>query len=669
MKRSLIPVLMSAAAAILVTGCPDDPPPAEPDVLSRQLEIAPGAVCAQGGTEVVSGRDRDLDGALGDDEIEESTTVCRSDDPAPLVRVDDEPVGDHCARGGSAIRTGADRNRNGSLDDDEIASTTYVCDPSAIYEGSFTAEEWSDPTAVARLARAQVVTGDLELGAAASLPQLAIVGGNLRYGAGDAGAIALPALAEVGGGVFMYQSAGAASWPALIRIGGDVYIDTLGLEVLEHLSAPRLTRIAGSFVISSVRQLEAPALSEIGGALSIGRTGFVDVPLPALTRVGGPLFIAYNEALTRVDGLAALQRVDGDVRIIDNPVLADVVLPALAEIGSVGAPAGLTVAGAPVRSVRLPTTLSIYGLVELGGPALEELDVSGLGYAGAIAITDAPLLTRVDLSALRTLGDLSTTWDGNRDRPTGLLLRNTHVQDLLLPELATSRGYLLFDRDPALNAIRLPSLLEVRGLSVMWTCTSVAAIAAPRLSGPVESLILRAPVTELDLSALRTVSDTLRIQLTRLGALALPHLESVGTLELLDNASLVDARLGSLSSLRSLVILDNRALVGLAGTERITRLDGDLTVRNSGVVSLVGLAGLVTIGGAFDLSDNPGLTSLDGLARLVNVDGRFVLDDDPGLTTLAGLARLARVGGSVELVRDGNLPAEEIAAFVARVKP
>jgi len=57
---------------------------------------------------------------------------CGGDDdggasPGQLVRVVDEPPGDNCAGGGSAIETGTDDNGDGVLDAGEVESTSYVC--------------------------------------------------------------------------------------------------------------------------------------------------------------------------------------------------------------------------------------------------------------------------------------------------------------------------------------------------------------------------------------------------------------------------------------------------------------------------------------------------------------------------------------------------------------
>jgi Collagen triple helix repeat (20 copies) len=45
------------------------------------------------------------------------------------VRIIAEPVGGNCAAGGSRVQTGPDVNVNKVLDDNEVTTTTYLCNP------------------------------------------------------------------------------------------------------------------------------------------------------------------------------------------------------------------------------------------------------------------------------------------------------------------------------------------------------------------------------------------------------------------------------------------------------------------------------------------------------------------------------------------------------------
>lgn len=103
----------------------------------------PGAQCTGGGTRIDAGPDADGDGSLSPSEVEHTQYVCRgadgsagpngtpgtsgSDGLHTLVRMTDEPPGANCAFGGKAISAGHDTNRNGILDDIEVAETGHVC--------------------------------------------------------------------------------------------------------------------------------------------------------------------------------------------------------------------------------------------------------------------------------------------------------------------------------------------------------------------------------------------------------------------------------------------------------------------------------------------------------------------------------------------------------------
>jgi DNA-binding beta-propeller fold protein YncE len=59
---------------------------------------------------------------------------CGSDDddgspaaPATLLGFEGEPAGDNCESGGTRVNAGPDDNRNGTLESEEVESTTYVC--------------------------------------------------------------------------------------------------------------------------------------------------------------------------------------------------------------------------------------------------------------------------------------------------------------------------------------------------------------------------------------------------------------------------------------------------------------------------------------------------------------------------------------------------------------
>ena len=103
--------------------------------LSKTTREAAGAHCADGGIRVDLGLDDDRDGTLSDQEIDGTNYVCDGADGTDaldsLVSVVDEPAGANCAKGGEKVTYGLDVNGNSKLDAGEVAGTRYVCDGAA----------------------------------------------------------------------------------------------------------------------------------------------------------------------------------------------------------------------------------------------------------------------------------------------------------------------------------------------------------------------------------------------------------------------------------------------------------------------------------------------------------------------------------------------------------
>ncbi len=90
-------------------------------------DVAPGAVCAAGGTTIEVGVDTDDNGELSSEEVLQTETICAgvdgADGIASLVAIADEPAGTHCAVGGKALNVGLDANGDGTLAIAEVADT------------------------------------------------------------------------------------------------------------------------------------------------------------------------------------------------------------------------------------------------------------------------------------------------------------------------------------------------------------------------------------------------------------------------------------------------------------------------------------------------------------------------------------------------------------------
>lgn len=104
------------------------------DALVVTRDEPPGENCAQGGMRFEQGLDVNADRELGEEEVLSSTYVCNGQDGGDgedasdiLLSITDEPAGTNCAVGGRKIQSGPDLDGSGSLSEGEIDNTGYVC--------------------------------------------------------------------------------------------------------------------------------------------------------------------------------------------------------------------------------------------------------------------------------------------------------------------------------------------------------------------------------------------------------------------------------------------------------------------------------------------------------------------------------------------------------------
>jgi MYXO-CTERM domain-containing protein len=91
-------------------------------------EEPPGEACAHGGQRVDVGLDRDGDGALGEDEVDQQVWLCLPAEPrSSLARLDEEPPGEACPAGGARVASGLDLDGDGALSEDEEIEVAFVC--------------------------------------------------------------------------------------------------------------------------------------------------------------------------------------------------------------------------------------------------------------------------------------------------------------------------------------------------------------------------------------------------------------------------------------------------------------------------------------------------------------------------------------------------------------
>jgi hypothetical protein len=401
-----------AVAAGLVMACSDGG--AEPSTVLTRTAPADRAQCPHGGTVVESGVDRDGDDALDDSEVAARAVLCLDAPGAPppvLTRHRAEPPGDACPRGGTAIEAGPDRDGDGILDDDEVATVSRVCAGAVLSRieaapplsaqcpaGGLLVHVGHDDDGNGQLDPVEiehteadcddVFERDLELRTqrdVALMQGVRVVAGRLTLSGAGLGDVALPALERVDAGLLVSSSAGMArlSLPALTAIGGPVDIQ----------NNPSLVTLA------------MPALTAIGGHARVRtNAGLEQLELGALAEIGAELLIESNPRLTAVD-LAALAQVgtrpglprDVDLSIADNAALAELALALVACRDR-----DVMIRGNPLLSALALTCPGARTMVVASNPALASIRV-GAGDArpdGAVSIERNPALTHLVVDAV-----------------------------------------------------------------------------------------------------------------------------------------------------------------------------------------------------------------------------------------------------------------------------
>lgn len=587
------------ASLLIVTGCVSDPEPAAPFAqLARTRTVVPGATCAFGGTAVEVGADRDRDGFLEDAEVEHATTVCDVA-PATLVRVDAEPAGDHCAAGGQRVLTGPDQDRNGTLDEDEVTTTTYVCTAAEIFHGDFTSTMWADPAAVAALRDARVVTGSIFVDTTdpVVLPRLELVGGQLAViGAGTPMVFEAPALAQVGGDLLFRDAGftGEVALPALVRVGGSLTVLDRSFDAgADHaFAADALVEVGGSVLLQAhIASVGLHALRTVGGRLTVDDLPITELALPALSQVGEHLLISRDYQLATLD-LRGLYTVGGELDISNALHVATIDLPALTSTG------GLHFQILNASQVRLPVLAAVHGpLALISISQLAELTLPALGTVDdTLTLEQSSKLVQIALPALESVGAHAAPLTA----PWSLLVSGKALAELALPRLARAPAGVHVSGSPALATLTMPALTETRDLTI-GNDPALTTIALPAL----------------------TSAGTISVDATALTELALPQLTTVSARLSLTRTQLADLHgLSSATAIADLVVDHNPALTSLTGLDQLTAISGKLTLSaNPLLSSLTALAHLATVGGAITITDDPALSS-DEIAALLQRLGR-----------------------------------------------
>jgi hypothetical protein len=542
---------------------------------------APGDRCPHGGTAIRSGVDRDGNGALDDREIERTAYSCPLVPARSPLRLRTEAPGSRCPAGGTAVDTGGDDDGSGALDPGEVDATRFFCGADEVIDGDAVIDASTSRDELARLARARVITGHLAIAArgAVELPALELVGGSVIIADG-ATRVRLPALTAVSRDVIVHGAALTdVALPALATVGDRLRV--VDARALAPVVLPALTRVGGDVVLARVPSVSAPRLATIGRNLELGMIRGV-VAMPALREVDR--HVVLHSRSGRLD-LPGLERVE-DLRIDFELGLDAITLPSLRLVRG-----NLVVSSPTLARLSLPALERVFDRVAVGGTADP---INGVAYGSGWA-AHTKRLTAVEMPNLVDVGVSMTVANAPQ------------LATLTLSRLATVKGTLRFEALPRLRAV------DLRGLTAV-------------------------PPAGFGLIVART----------GLNALRLPGLQGTdGHVYLGNNPRLADVDLGALTAGSSLTIENSAVLVSLSARNLATLPHG-LALRNVPRLRAVTLP-MLSRARRLQL-ENVGLANLDAFTRLTEAD-EIVIRRNARLTSLDGLRNLPRGG---RWIIDGN---------------
>jgi hypothetical protein len=362
-----------------------------------------------------------------------------------------------------------------------------------------------------------------------------------------------------------------------------------------------------------------------------------------------------------------------------------------------------------VQAVELPSLKRVEGELILSGlEAITAVVLPALESTEILRVVEAPVLTELNLEALRSAGDVELTGNGTLetlslpalqdhvgDDLILLVWNNERLERVSMPALTafvydgTDTGdsfrieLELYD-NPALDTLDLPQLEQANrlGLGGNSSLASLEGLGSLQALGSLSVYDCDALRSFEGLASLRTIfSLTLAENENLEGLSGLEEVDSVRQVWLTDNPSFASlAALGADAEtldvgsggvwIENNPSLDDLGLLsGLASTTDSNGLSwgGVGIVSTPGLVDLTDLASLVSVEQDLVIAHNENLTSLTGLDALESIGdavddfnhtyyyGGLSIEDDDALTDLTGLESLEVVYGYLEIVDNASL--------------
>jgi len=246
---------------------------------------------------------------------------------------------------------------------------------------------------------------------------------------------------------------------------------------------------------------------------------------------------------------------------------------------------------------------------------LERVDLSGLtNILGPLNVLDSPLLLEINLNSLQEVTDASVF--RNVDLKTLNLpliksfnrieLNNTGINEFNAPNLMSVDGLAILDED--LESLSLPSL--VTG-SISIQSSSVSSLSFPSLTIVDSFTITLTPLQVIDLPSLEKITYRMYINFNNLlESISLPNLKIAETVIVQDNVGLVSLSMPKLEEASELKIINNNSLTN-QNLNSISTIHGDFFFQYNGKMNLLNLNSLISVKGWLQISSNSSLNNVD----------------------------------------------------------
>ncbi len=484
----------------------------------------PGPNCAAGGTAVQTGVDADHNGVLEGAEIENVVYVCADQiDPRTVIGVHDASAA-QCPAGGSVVESGLDLSSDGTLDANEVTSTSVLCSGAfptdGIFAGDFHLQNAFDEALLRHFTQ---ITGALVIEPEPGLlaieaPTVDIIAGEVRISrAFDS--LSMPQLVTAGS-IRVLNSADVATlaFPALPSTYGITVEHPVRLSALH---APLLASLHELAIdANTLSTLELPILATVATDATIARTALTSLDLSNLTSVGGRLSISSAPLLSAID-LPTLTNVNS-LALNDLPLLsqAGLTIAPLVDI-----PGGLGLTNLPWTNVTSFESLAHVGDLAVVLPTLTSL--TGFG-----ALTAADTITIGGTTSLASIAGFPHVATLSRLR----IESNAALQSITgFPELAQLQRFEFY----------LNGTVELQGLQALRGCTVLDVYGNTKLA---------------TVDAFHALDSADRIFVSQNPELVtfrgFEQLASLSSFQATDNAKLASVRFPALTSVSSLNLLD-----------------------------------------------------------------------------------------------------------------